>query len=186
MLREMQRRDATPDQRRMSWLLWANTVANDLHHRRGISFPPPEEMKGDWEYVKELIDRLRKPRSQLRSSELALLMDVGDYCLQQRALETANAATLECLIHAAWLLWDANGRTPNAAADSIYDHIANEWETMPPPLESLPEDRGERFQMCLRWMREDDLIPDWFFFGQSAPKDDRDDAPEVAGVLGDV
>ena len=55
-----------------------------------MSFPPPEEMKGDWEYVKELIDRLRKPRSQLRSSELALLMDVGDYCLQQRALETAD------------------------------------------------------------------------------------------------
>jgi hypothetical protein len=171
------------DGRRMAWLLWANAVLEDAPRlQRRMAFPPPDEVD-DWVKVRQLVERGRRPRTKLRGSELALLLDVGDYLGELRSTESENAATLECMLHAAWLLWDSYGNVANAGAETIYNHILNGWGLMPPPVESLPltrdrqHDRESTFRTCRRLMRESDLVPDWYFNGDPIPRELRAEAP---------
>lgn len=171
-------RAGTVEDRKLAWLLWANTVVEDAHvYRRRPSFPPPEEMDGDWVAMR----KLSESRKKKKPAQVALMHDVGDWLVEQRTIEAENAAMLECLLFAAWFLWDLNGRAENAGSRTLYDVIANEWGIMPPTLESLPDDREQVFRMCKKWMREDDLVPNWYWYGRRIPRSERnDDAP--AGV----
>lgn len=180
-------RVGTPADRTNAWLMWAQNVLHDLHHlKRKPAFPAPEEMEDDWLRIRKLTMRMRKPRTRLKAEELALLMDVGDYLIQLRVLETENAATLECLLHAAWLFWDLNGGRDNSSSGAIYKHIMHEWGVMPPPVGQLPKDRAEVMRLCRRHMREEDLCPTWYFEAKPIPRELREaeasDAPAPEGV----
>lgn len=162
--------------------MWAQNVLHDSHHiTRKPAFPPPEEMEDDWLRIRKLTMRMRKPRTRLKPSEMALLMDVGDYLVQLRTVETENAATLECLLFAAWLFWDLHGQRDNPSTTTLYEHIENEWGVMPPPVHELPG-RERVMRMCRRWMREEDLCPSWYFDAKPIPRDLVDDAKPEKGV----
>ena len=179
MLRALRnvRRDDT-DARRMAWLLWANHVLAELPHlKRTVALPAPEKID-DWVKMRQLGERQRRPRTKLKGTEIAVLADVGDYVEQLRLVEIENAATLECLLHAAWLLWDANGNQPNAGAETIYEHVLNAWGVMPPPVESLPATRDEVRRLCEGYMRESDLVPDWYFNSKYVPYELRKTKPD--------
>ena len=165
----------TDDDRRTAWLMWAQNVAHDLPHlKRKPAFPPPEEMPG-WAFIRKLTVRMRKPRTRLKPAEKALLVDVGDYLAELRTVEVENAATLECLLYAAWMFWDLSGRAENASTTKLYEHIAEEWGVMPPPVHELPEDRTRVMRMCSRWMREEDLCPSWYLNGEPVPVELREE-----------
>ncbi len=176
-------RAGTDDDQQSAWLMWAQNVLHDMHHlKRQPAFPAPEEMDGDWLRIRKLTMRMRKPRTRLKPSEMALLMDVGDYLMQLRVVETENAATLECLLHAAWLFWDMHGQRENVSTTALYEHIANEWGVMAPPVHELPADRERVMHMCRRWMREEDLCPSWYFHARPIPRGLDDDAKPEEGV----
>lgn len=174
VLAEMKRacaRHAHEDERRLAWLMWANAVLADLPHlTRQVPFEAPVEADS-WVKLRLLADRARKGRSagRLKASERALLIDVGDWLAELRRIEAENAATLECLLHAARLLWEASGRADDGAHARIVSHVADAWGWCPPPFESLSEERARVLRECERAMREEELVPSWYFHGRPIP-----------------
>lgn len=190
-------KNGTPDDQHNAWLMWASQILDDLDHIvRRHPFPPPAEVGGNWHHIRELAKKRRKMRGgSMRAEDKALLIDVGDYLIEVRQIETENAATLECLLHAAWMLWDANARQRLPAADRIYKHLADVWGVMPPPLQDLPVARANRVAMCRELMREHDLVPTWFLRGKPEPgaprpvEDDESEGsviPETGSLFRDV
>lgn len=162
-----------------TWFLWATYVLEDLPHmKRRTSFPPPQEM-ASWEAMRQLAIRKRKPRTKLKPNELALMIDVGDWLIEQRAVESENAANIVALLNAASIFAHAHGDPQNAQVREIYDHIANEFGAMPPAVHELPKSNGLGWGMldreavlrtCDALMRESDVVPDWYFYGRGMPK----------------
>lgn len=188
VLKEMKRaagRRATEDERQLAWLMWANAVLADLPHlKRQVPFEAPIEPSADaWVKLRLLAERARKGRSagRVKPSERALLIDVGDWLSELRRIETENAASLECLLHAARILWQASGRSANGAHARIVEHIADTWGWCPPELGSLDADRAKVVRECEKAMRESDLVPSWYFHGRAIPADLLAEAKRAEG-----
>jgi len=168
----------------MAWLLWANTVAGDAPNlKRRIAFPPPEEVGGDWVAQRKLCERLRRPRTNLKPSEMALLMDVGDYLLELRSLEEQNASTMECMLHAALVLWELNAQTETSGHKRIYRQLRDEWGVMPPDVSELPDSRDAVRQLCRGLMREEDLVPTWYMRAMPIPRNQSSGDEEAAPAV---
>ncbi len=147
------------------------------HIRRSVGFAAPEEA-GSWESLRELSNKRRKPRAKLKPQELALLIDIGDWLMEQRRVESENAGNLVAFLNAASIFAHAHGDPQCAEVRSIYDYIADAFGVMPPPLLELPPsqgigwnilDRNRVMLMCDRLMRESELVPDWYFYARPMP-----------------
>jgi hypothetical protein len=165
-----------------AWIAWATEVYTDLNHLRPpVILQPPPEMR-TWVETRKLMEKVRRPNSRPKAADLALLLDVGEWMMEVVNAEASAAATLECLLHAAWLLWDANGRQRHPWAAAIYDHIHAEWNVVPAPLPRLTEDREARRKECQALLRDEDLVPSWFLNGGKIP----DEALEEDAFAGAV
>lgn len=166
----------------MVWCLWATYVLEDIHHmRRRVGFDPPEEITG-WVALRQLIKRYQRPRSRLRPSELALLVDYGDWLIEQRSVEADNAASLKTLLQAAAIMAVAHGDPQAEQVRKVYNHIANEFGVLPPSVEELPPmgprgwshaDERKVYAICEKLARESEVIPDWMFYGRAIPASER-------------
>lgn len=170
------------DAQRSAWVLWANEVVNDLGHltRKPMLLPPEEEQ--DWLKLRRLAEKRRRIGRRMGARERALLIDVGDFLLQVRSVESENASLLECLLHAARVIWDANARRPNKTVVAIYDHIAEGWGVMPPPVEELPSNRRRCLQLCAKLVREEDVVPSWYMHGAPIPRELLEEKEKPAEV----
>lgn len=163
------------------WFLWATNLFEDLHHiKRRIGFPPPEEVNG-WVALRQLIEKRRRPRAKLRPSELALMIDYGDWLLEQRHVESTNAANVAALLEAAHAFALVHGDPEHWQVRSIYDHIGAEFDVKVPAIHELPKsdrgwcglDRERLLRVCDALAREEEIIPSWMFHGRAIPPDLR-------------
>ena len=195
-LKRLTKRDAKASLEELQsvWFLWATYVLEDMPHiQRVVGFAAPEEA-GSWESLRELSNKRRKPRSRLKPPELALLIDIGDWLMEQRRVESENAGNLVSLLNASSIFAHAHGDPQCSEVRSIYRHIADVFGVMPPPLVELPAsqgigwtliDRNRVMAMCDRLMRESELVPDWYFDGGPMPAGAKQSQAETASG-GDV
>jgi hypothetical protein len=163
------------------WFLWATNVLADLPHMQPrAGFPPPDEVQS-WVAVRQLSERRRKPRTKLKPSEAALLIDVGDWLIEHRSVEWENAMTLTMLLQAASIFAHAHGDDRCAAVLDIYAHIKREFPREAPALNTLPKtygkawgllDRDKVIVACLKLTRDEDLVPTWFMENRRIPPDE--------------
>lgn len=185
MVRVYRSRNSKPEDVEAVWFLWATYAWQELPHiKRRQSFPPPEEVTklqpdNPWVALRQLTMRHRKPRARLKPSEIALLVDAGDWLLEQRTLESENAANLASLLQAAAIIARVHGDHDHPQVRDFYSHIAEEFGVMPPSLLELPKTVVQGWEYvdmktvqhaCEKLMRESELVPDWYFHGRAIPK----------------
>ncbi len=174
----MKARSAAPEDVLSVWFLWATHVHEDLRHLKPrLGFPPPDEVTS-WPAVRMLSERKRRPRVKLKPAETALLIDVGDWIIEQASIETENAAQTMILLQAASIFAHAFAGQQCTQTEEIYNHLADVWGVMPPPVNELPKtygrpwnaiDRDRVMAVCSKLLRDEDLVPSWFIQGKPIP-----------------